>query len=144
MQINREGAPITEADVEAFEERHRIKLPESYREFLLRHNGGTPVPARFRFPDEPKSGSIVATFFSLNDKAPADLDRVVKSLDWPDAYELGVIRIGRDTGGSGLFLATRGAQAGQVLFVDREATLRKSKPVILADSFDGFLATLSD
>jgi hypothetical protein len=144
MEIRRDGIPVTKADVEAFEQRHQIRLPQDYREFLLRHNGGTPVPSAFTFSDDPGSGSVVATLFSLHDKAPADLDRVVKSLDWPEAYALGVIRIGRDVGGSGLFLATKGKHPGQVLFVDREASLRKPKPVVLADTFDEFLAMLHE
>src|SRR5688572_31977444 len=48
--------PITVEDVEDFARRHRLELPASYWAFLLRNNGGQPIPPFFPivgFPDNP-------------------------------------------------------------------------------------------
>jgi hypothetical protein len=38
---------ISAEDVAAFEKLHGIALPESYRKFLIEHNGGRPTPTVF-------------------------------------------------------------------------------------------------
>lgn len=39
--------PVNIEDVLKFQKRWKLNLPESYREFLLKYNGGRPVPACF-------------------------------------------------------------------------------------------------
>ena len=41
------GPPLTETSLRNLELRIGIKLPKSYRTFLLSHNGGVPEPAMF-------------------------------------------------------------------------------------------------
>ena len=95
------------------------------------------------FP-ESRAAVLLITSFPLGEQYRYNLDHMCRSLDWPEAYKLGILRIGIDTGGSGLYLVSRGINTGSILFVDREEVLRKSEPVILADSFDGFLSMLTD
>ena len=142
MEFFGKSTPASENEIKRFEVRHDVVLPEAYRQFLLEQNGGSPLADGFDFPDG-SGGSVVNKFFPLGEQYSYNLDQMCRSLDWPEAYTSGVLRIGIDTGGSGLFLATSGKNAGCVLFVDREETLRGSAPVVLANSFDGFLAILS-
>ena len=135
------GKPLTEEEIVAFEGRHRMSLPEDYRQFLLSSNGGMPSIEVCHL----RSGYSVALcqFYSLNDEFPYDLDRSCVSTDWNDAYPLGYLEIGRDPGGSGLFISTRGDDRGSIYFFDREEAIRPPEGAIkLADSFTQFMAEL--
>ncbi|MEZ0386624.1 MAG: SMI1/KNR4 family protein [Verrucomicrobium sp.] len=135
------GKALTEEEINAFEERHRVSLPEDYRHFLLSSNGGMPSTAVLHL----RSGYRVALcqLYSLNDDFPYDLDRKCKSTDWATAYRRGCLRIGRDPGGSGIFISTRGDDRGSIYFFDREEAIRPPEGAIkLADSFTQFMAEL--
>ncbi len=47
FEITDAGALLTEKQVERVERELDVKLPEDYRNFLLRHNGGRPRPDFF-------------------------------------------------------------------------------------------------
>ncbi len=47
FEITDAGAPLTEKQIERVERELDVKLPEEYRSFLLRHNGGRPRPDFF-------------------------------------------------------------------------------------------------
>ncbi len=47
FEISDTGTPLTEKQVERVERELDVKLPEDYRNFLLRHNGGRPRPDFF-------------------------------------------------------------------------------------------------
>ena len=58
---------IDEAQLTSFESFKDLRLPSAYREFLLRNNGGQPVPAAFSirgFANNPVG--VVQAFFGLN------------------------------------------------------------------------------
>ncbi|OAI55931.1 hypothetical protein AYO49_05050 [Verrucomicrobiaceae bacterium SCGC AG-212-N21] len=81
--------------------------------------------------------------YALNDKHPYHLDRMCNSTDWEKAYSMGILQIGRDSGGSGILIATRGDDRGSIYFFDREKAFRpRGGPIKLADSFGQFLAEL--
>jgi hypothetical protein len=42
VAIRNAGRPLSEADIASFEERIGHRLPEPYRRFLLKNNGGRP------------------------------------------------------------------------------------------------------
>jgi hypothetical protein len=42
------GPPIAELDIRRFERDAKLILPPDYQAFLLKHNGGRPVPAGFQ------------------------------------------------------------------------------------------------
>ena len=41
--------PLTASDLDGLESRLKITLPSDYRAFLLKHNGGHPIPSRFKY-----------------------------------------------------------------------------------------------
>jgi len=141
FEFERAGKPIAENDIQAFEHRHQVTLPEDYRNFLLFSNGGMPS---IELSHERSGYSVaVCQFYSLNDKFPYDLDHVCESSDWEDAYQRGYLRIGRDPGGSGIFISTYGDDRGSIYFFDREELIRPAEGAIkLADSFAQFMSEL--
>lgn len=80
---------------------------------------------------------------SLDDDYPYDLDHVCISMDLENAYSKGYLKIGRDPGGSSIFLSTRGSDYGAIYFFDREELLRESDDLVfLAKSFEDFMSSL--
>lgn len=78
LDLRKTGNIISIQDIKAFEESVGVILPDDYKEFLLKNNGGYPVKITFT-PDfsesDPITGKIhrqstdVEYFFSLNEVA---------------------------------------------------------------------------
>ena len=78
LDLRKIGSTISIQDIKAFEENVGVILPDDYKEFLLKNNGGYPVKITFT-PDfsesDPITGKIhrqctdVEYFFSLNEVA---------------------------------------------------------------------------
>ena len=141
LTISNPGPNLTSDDIDAFEKRHNVVLPNDYRTFLQQFNGGMPSKEVL---DRPNGPSIVVwLFYSLNDGTNFDLDKACYSLDWEEAHEQGYLCIGRDPGGSGIFISTKGDDRGAILFFDREETLRPASGAVrIADSFDSMMSNL--
>jgi hypothetical protein len=81
-EVIRPNAPVGEEGLESFERRHDLKLPGSYRVFLMQINGGRPVPPLFPiegFPNNPEGG--IQAFFGLAAAiATEDLDLVLADI----------------------------------------------------------------
>jgi hypothetical protein len=132
------GHQLTEQEVADFENRHALTLPDDYRSFLIKTNGGMPLPlVLIRCPGV---NVCVIKFYSLNDDYPYDLDHSCNSTDWETAYEHGYLQIARDPGGSSILISTRGSDGGYVYFLDREETLRPPGGLVkVAESFTGLI-----
>src|SRR5438874_2719786 len=107
-----EHRDANEADVSHFEMSIAVRLPDDYREFLLRYNGGYPSPNGFRGGDE-----VLNHFFGLWQKH-ADLN-----------YELlahrrfipeGMIPIASDPFGNAILLEVANPNRGRIWFWDHE------------------------
>lgn len=63
------GPPLTQADIAGLEAELRVALPEDYRAFLARYNGGRPKPSSFpiRGFTADEFGGDVHYFYSLPD-----------------------------------------------------------------------------
>ena len=132
------GRQLTAQEVADFEIRHALTLPDDYRSFLMKTNGGMPLPwVLIRCPG---IDVCVIQFYSLNDDFPYDLDHSCFCTDWEAAYERGYLKIARDPGGSSILISTRGSDRGYVYFLDREETLRPAGGLVkVADSFTGLM-----
>ena len=109
---------VTIEVIEDFARRHQMELPASYLAFLLRNNGGRPVPASFPitgFPDNP-FGAIQA-FFGLKASIPTeDLEGMLTDLS--EVLPGGILPIACTGGGDYLCLDLR-APSTPVVFWDR-------------------------
>ena len=132
-QIDFPGIALSEEDFRAFELRHGITFPADYREFMLKYNGGMPEPTCFITKDGFKAQ--IFQFDPIGDNFPHDLDHRIYTDDWPEALDQGIVRIGRDCGGSHIFICTK-EDCGAIYFLDREELIRPpSGYVRLASSF---------
>ena len=141
MTIKRPGIPLSQDDIQQFESRHKLQLPDDYRAYMLQHNGGMPWMVYF----QSASGDEYALtqLHSIGCDHPYDLDNQCRCHDWPAAYKEGTIVIGRDCAGSEFLMATRGKEAGSIYFLNREPTLRpKGRVARIASSFSEMMDNL--
>lgn len=138
------AAAATEARVGAFEAQIGARLPEDYRQFLLRYNGGKPLPSGFRLAlrTGPYTDSMVHALYSLYD---GEFDNLEDRVRW-QRLPPGVIKIGCDPGGNGICLVLTGERRGQIWFRDHEREAHPpdwSNMDFVAPSFDAFMRGLT-
>lgn len=116
----RSGFPqTTEGAVRDFEAAVGFRLPEDYREFLLKDNGGQqPEPDCFRV----ETGEITAVSVLFPIGKSGDYYDLSAHFEYQkDELPRGVIPIGKDIGGNTICLALDGEERGSVLFMEHEA-----------------------
>jgi hypothetical protein len=152
MHFEHSGPPVTANDVERVERLVGCRLPAPYREFLLRHNGGTPRPSGFAV-DYGFGLDIecVEVFHSIGDGTGAnDLEAAIRSdLDPRQDHEQFAIPadgIWIGAAGAGeIVLFVKGLRAGQAWLKARGED--RNNPMegmsFLASAFDEFLGRLT-
>jgi len=144
--------------IAAFEKHIGYKLPAAYREFLLHHNGGRPVPDAFILSsDRGEEEDIVMCFFPLRDLkvGQVEVEDLEELRTWPlhcawddlqsdlqNLYEKELdpplLPIGTDGSSNYISLILTGDKTGAVVFLDNET----AEPWSLAPSFPAFLKSL--
>src|SRR5260221_2493440 len=91
---------IQGGDLVSFEKSFNIKLPQNYREFLLRHNGGRPEPSVFKIKEYPSNDNIgvVDTFLGISEKSEDSLQNYIKA--YSNRLPKNIIPIAYDPGGN--------------------------------------------
>lgn len=126
---------LKDAVLAAFEDVLGFVLPEDYRRFLLKHNGGRPVPSNFSIGGYDVSS--VESFYGLHDGPDyARLD--VAYNDLANRLPDGVAPVASDSFGNQVCVACRPWQYGRILFWDHET----EDVTELAEDFDAFLDSL--
>ena len=131
--------PVSEADVAGFERDLEIKLPQDYREFLVRTNGGC-------FRDEVHDGHLagVESLFGLPQLVLRNYFSDLRRMPYFDDDNT-LLRVGSNGLGDQLLLKIRGAEFGCVWIYKRDfPTLNDDEEPLyhVADSFSEFLAKL--
>ncbi len=145
MNIENHGPAISESDVAALEARLGASLPEQYRMFLLRFNGGSPPPGVVDVLGLEGGAADVQVLFGIR--------RSVRSscLDWNIETLAGRMKEGRlpiacDSGGSVFCISLHGGDRGAVSYCDLQSVfgdLDAAPPLYpVASTFDSFLAGL--
>jgi hypothetical protein len=150
VRFDHTGPPITEHDLEPLERLVGCRLPEDYRAFLLKHNGGTPRPSGFQIVSERHGSQDVSVegFYHVGEDG-FNLELSIKfnrrARDDDDDYEIpaDAISIGSSEGAD-ILVFVRGVRVGQVWLKDHEED--HGNPMegmtFLASSFDEFLKKL--
>lgn len=124
------GPRLSKTDLDEFEKRAAIRLPEEYRRFLLKHNGGRPEPGHLslRLAGENRPADIAYFLPLLAAGQPAgdlgSLESAIAAARQQHVPE-GLLPVGRleclgmQAGNSAnLWLATSGKKAGRLGFQD--------------------------
>lgn len=133
--------PITEGDISAFMKKYNIKrLPDAYKEFLLKHNGGR-VDLKFEYYEKNGEPDVhfVTKFYGIG------LERIFnieQRLSDPDILKQGLLPIA-DTGWDGdyICLGISGKYFNKVFVVVVEFG---EAFVACAQTFEEFLETVTD
>lgn len=138
---------LTEEELWQAENRIGVKLPDEYRQFLLRHNGGHPEPYGLNFECEGEEPQLaaVAYFLAIYDGEDENFFDYFET--YKDRIPPELIPIARDPGGSLVLLSVKDAHKGKVYFWQQDFEPDEpdySNICFVANSFDEFLNSLFD
>jgi cell wall assembly regulator SMI1 len=139
---------LLESDIERFETKNRIQLPESYRRFLLRHNGGVPKQDAFLLSSHREKEMDVHFFLGIDNE-----DEHLQ-LQWHHDFNLenrtdpifaDLFEIAYDSFGDPICLDLSAGRYGAVIFIDvvpiwKDCT--EKDIYVVANSFPEFLEML--
>ncbi len=148
-----DSLPQTSKDrIEEFEQRHQIKLPADYVQFLLQHNGGRPELPVFSITNDPRLGStggIVHFFYGLGtDVNLIDIEDAIE--DYVSRVPSDLLPIADDVGGNAICIGISGERRGQIFFwdhseeeePDEQGNFTYYNVAFVAPSFSDFIADL--
>jgi ankyrin repeat protein len=136
MILMHPGPQLTEKDVARFEKKHRTPLPESYRTFILRQNGGAPVRTSYHGRGGIKTG--VQTVYELGGM---EMKRAV-DLYFPKVIKRGLLPVADTGGGDFIFVSLN---TGATLLWDHEKDVEQPHEddlLLLEPSLEHLLAKL--
>lgn len=133
---------LTLEQLEQFELEHNVKFPESYKNFLLKWNGGYVKPEIFMISDE-QGRSVLNVFFGIGDMYDnlADFIEILEG-----RLPEGFIPIADDPSGNIICLGTKEPYYDQIYFWDHELESEDpndmSNMYFLANNINEFLDKL--
>ncbi|HKS30570.1 MAG TPA: SMI1/KNR4 family protein [Pyrinomonadaceae bacterium] len=133
------GPPVSEDELERLEARLRHKLPEPYRSFLLKHNGGRPEPNTFVPRGKSEPTETLNSFLAIGgDTAGGSLDEFL------DLYRgrlpEGFLPVAYDAFGNLIGIMLSGHHRGQLYFWEHE---EEGRSWLLAEDWDSFFSSFS-
>lgn len=135
--------PIDAAEIEGFEARHSLVLPEEYKAFLLNRNGGKKAVRRFQTRDKKVTSSIMMFLPLLNGNDGKNLEEYYRKFTSGRIVPDDLLPIGTDPKNNLICVAVHGAKQGQVCYCDlsyleQDRRLLSSCIRPVADSFKEF------
>ncbi|RKZ51183.1 MAG: hypothetical protein DRR16_14765 [Candidatus Parabeggiatoa sp. nov. 3] len=150
IKIKESQSNTTIKEIEEFEFLIGSTLPDEYKKFLLKHNGGRPklnMSFKFKEPVQNWDQSMLGWFYSLGDDEYCNLEEEFKV--WRDYLLNDMLIIANNPGGAFVILGILGDKRGKVYFwsqdfedVDDEYEICHTFALV-ADSFNDFLNSLS-
>jgi hypothetical protein len=138
--------PIHESDIEALEKQLQVRLPASYRNFLLEHNGGELSPNVFLI-SEREGNDNLRYLFGIGDDEDYSISGYMEIYSGriPDNF----LAIGADDLGNLVCLSIKGDDVGKIYFWDHDWEVVEGVPdysnvTLVADSFSQLLEELHD
>lgn len=128
MLISKQDTQNTDAVLAEFEQQLPFALPDAYRQFLLKYNGGDTPETRFK---SGKISSDVRYFYGLGNVG-YDLQKIV---DLDEFLAAGILPAARDSFGNYIALCFAAGHAGTVVFCDHEKGYQATE---IAQSFPEF------
>jgi hypothetical protein len=100
IEVEESELPTSLAEIEKFEELIRAKLPEDYKQFLLKHNGGHPIMDGFKLiqpVNEQINEAVIDWFYALYDGEACNI--VKKFNTYKNELSENLLAIAYDSGG---------------------------------------------
>lgn len=144
MNIKNTHNSLDISELEAFEKRNNIHLPIEYREFILKYNGGKPVPNSFNFIDSDgkKSNSLVQYFLSIhNEKSFDNMELTYEYNINEERIPSYILPIASDPFGNYICISTKEESYGKIYFCDHEAATNNNL-CFVSNNFNEFLNML--
>jgi len=139
LEIQGNNEVLTKSRLQEFERIIGVQLPQKYREFLLKYNGGYPRPYYFTISKEQGIG-MVNIFYGIGEMYD-NLDKKIDIFD--EIMDIGFIPIADDSGGNQICLGLTEKYSGNVYFwIHDEDPEDMSNMYFLAKDFEEFLETL--
>lgn len=140
-EIRRAGDALAPDEVSLLENEIGASLPEQYRVFLLRYNGGSPSPNIVDIDGAPGTPTDVQVFFGLRRSVETS------NLSWgkctfADRLPSTFLPIAIDSGGNLFCLTLSGPRRGNIMYAAFETP--SPEFYLAAADFDRFLENLRD
>ena len=116
-KITGSGPKVSKQRVQKFERDTGLTLPADYRDFLLKHNGGSPEKSRFEITDL-REDAHLDCFYAIDGPDYMNIEK--KLATWKSEMPPGFLPIGCDPGGAIIIMGTTGEYAGRVFFWDHQ------------------------
>jgi hypothetical protein len=149
IHIMMSSGKLGEETIVDFERSLGITLPNSYRSFLLKHNGGMPEPNYFPLLNNPiDKFAIVNYLYCISSGDDYDIRNIIISMEGRLPRDL--LPIGEDPGGNLICIAVSGSNFGKVYFWDHEDELPLRQPsdyhnvYFLSNDFLQFFDSITD
>jgi hypothetical protein len=145
VQIQELGPSISKAHLHDFESRYDLVLPDDYRLFLLKSNGGRPLPDAFEVPGWVGISSAVDWFLGLREEPYADIGNALDEFGTRLPREF--LPIANDPSANTICLGVSGPERNHVYYwANAHDFIRDEEGNMfwLADSFTEFLEKLHD
>jgi cell wall assembly regulator SMI1 len=148
-QIVNSKAQLTPENIKPLQAEIGLDLPDDYRAFLLRHNGGRPKPSGFSFVRRGcEEAAMVGDFYAIQEGSPVDLLKKLRTFGSriPPAF----LPVACDPGGDQILLGLMGEQRGKVYYwihdldEDAEDETDPRNLGLIAGSFQEFLEALDE
>ena len=147
MKMQKSGTPLNDVEITQFEIQFQIELPQDYKAFMLKNNGGVPENDwAFDYVEKGyANSSIIRDFFVLyveETHAYDDLKKAYKMVKEDSSVSSDFMPIATDPGGNTIFLAVGGENYGKVYFSNHELDDAETGYMVMsliADSFSDFI-----
>ena len=140
--ITNTGTKINEETIKVIESFIQAKLPDEYRDFLLKYNGGIPDKIIFNI-------SALAFFHKVN-SSDYYSDFVVAYHTYIVRIPKGFIVVASDVGGNNILLGLEGKDRGKIYFWDHEEEVDEDEEAdfrnmtLISNSFNQFVDSLKE
>ena len=154
FEMTESGKALTEAQLQAVESRFGLALPNSYRRFLLAHNGGRSERCVFYYKDEsgPYTDSVIDWWFAINDGGNPSFEEYYQEFKIDEVrVPVSLVPIAHDPGGSLICISVGKEDNGSIYFWDAGddsgyvpgETPTMSNCHLVADSLEEFVDSLT-
>ncbi|WGH74643.1 SMI1/KNR4 family protein [Tenacibaculum tangerinum] len=148
IKITESAKPVSLDEFNSFINKYNLKLPETYKSFILKYNGGYPKLSAYGNPYE--DGSEIDSFYSVTLKDNNEIDDlIISSRDVIKSHQIMEDNIpshfypfADDSGGAKFCLSMRQEDFGKIYLVFLDGT--SNEPTLICDSFEEFINGLED